>query len=255
MANLDSMEGARSKDEMTSLYQRILSDIRGRILSGEWPPGHRIPFEYELTEQYGCSRMTVNKAMSQLANAGLIERRRRSGSFVRLPRAQAAVLEIHDIRQEVEALGLPYRYELTVRHGRKATAPDRERLGVKRASPIVELECRHFAGPRPFCLEDRLISLTAVPEAAEAAFDETAPGPWLIEQVPWSGAEHRISATAADDETAAALDIEAGSPCLVVERRTWSAEQPVTHVRLTYPGEGHELVARFAPDQRYPTKI
>jgi GntR family histidine utilization transcriptional repressor len=41
--------------------------------------------------------MTVNKALSQLAKAGLIERRRRSGSFVRRPRSQAAVLEIHDI--------------------------------------------------------------------------------------------------------------------------------------------------------------
>lgn len=249
MASLDSMEGTRSEDEPTSLYQRILSDIRGRILSGEWPPGFRIPFEYELTEQYGCSRMTVNKAMSQLAKAGLIERRRRSGSFVRLPRAQAAVLEIHDIRQEVEALGLPYRYKLVERHGRKATAADRERLGVERASPILELACRHFAGSRSFCLEDRLINLAAVPEAADAAFDETAPGPWLIEQVPWSAAEHRIRAAAADEKTAAALDIEAGSPCLVVERRTWSAEQPVTHVVFTYPADSHQLVARFAPSR------
>ena len=66
-----------------SLYQRILSDIRGRILSGEWQPGHRIPFEHELSAEYGCSRMTVNKAMSELARTGLIERRRRSGSFSR----------------------------------------------------------------------------------------------------------------------------------------------------------------------------
>ncbi|MGO4842794.1 GntR family transcriptional regulator, partial [Rhizobiaceae sp. 2RAB30] len=95
-----------------SLHQRILNDIRDRILSGEWPPGFRIPFEHELTAEYGCSRMTVNKALSQLAKAGLIERRRRSGSFVTRPRSQAAVLEIHDIRIEVEALGLPYRYEL-----------------------------------------------------------------------------------------------------------------------------------------------
>ena len=51
-------------------------------MSGEWAPGHRIPFEHELATEYGCSRMTVNKALSQLARAGLIERRRRSGSFV-----------------------------------------------------------------------------------------------------------------------------------------------------------------------------
>lgn len=249
MASLDSMEGVRGEDEPTSLHQRILSDIRGRILSGEWAPGHRIPFEHELTEQYGCSRMTVNKALSQLAKAGLIERRRRSGSFVRLPRAQAAVLEIHDIRAEVEALGMPYRYELVGRSRRKANELDRERLGVKGAVPLLALSCRHFAGPRPFCTEDRVVSLQAVPEAASESFAETAPGPWLIGQVPWNAAEHRIRAIAADERLAAALDIDAGSPCLVVERRTWSAERPVTHVTFTYPADSHQLVARFAPSQ------
>ena len=97
------------------------------ILSGDWPPGHRIPFEHELSAEYRCSRMTVNKALSQLAKTGLIERRRRSGSFVARPRSQAAILEIHDIKAEVQALGLPYRYELMrahdpPRHGRRPAA-------------------------------------------------------------------------------------------------------------------------------------
>ncbi|RUW42309.1 GntR family transcriptional regulator, partial [Mesorhizobium sp. M8A.F.Ca.ET.021.01.1.1] len=114
--------------ENISLHQRILSDIREKILSGAWPPGHRIPFEHELTAEYDCSRMTVNKALSQLAKAGLIERRRRSGSFVRQPQSQAAVLELHDIRIEVEALGLPYRYERLERVQRRSNAGDRALL-------------------------------------------------------------------------------------------------------------------------------
>src|SRR5262245_41681849 len=109
-----------------SLSQRILDDITERIVSSDWPPGHRIPFEHELAAEYRCSRMTVNKAMTQLARSGLIERRRRSGSFVAQPRSQAAILEIHDIRTEVQALGRPYRYELVARELRRATAADRE---------------------------------------------------------------------------------------------------------------------------------
>lgn len=232
-----------------SLHQRILSDISERILSGAWAPGHRIPFEHELSAQYDCSRMTVNKALSQLAKAGLIERRRRSGSFVRRPQSQAAVLEIHDIRIEVEALGLPYRYERAVRHIRRGSTEDRDLLGLDAAGPVLALECRHFAGARPFAHEARLINLAAVAAAADEAFLDTAPGPWLIGCVPWSAAEHRIRAVAADTHIAAALDIEAGAPCLVVERRTWSAERPVTQVRFTYAAESHMLVARFTPSQ------
>lgn len=245
MASLDSFEGVRG-DEM-SLSQRILTDIRDKIISGEWPPGYRIPFEHELTVEYGVSRMTVNKALSQLAQSGLIERRRRSGSFVRRPRSQAAVLEIHDIRTEVEALGLDYRYELLSKRERRSVGADVELLGPVRPKTIIELMGRHFAGERPFCIEERLISLDAVPESGSEGFAETAAGPWLLGHVPWSSAEHRISAAQADAASAEMLDIEDGMPCLVVERRTWSADQPVTYARFTYPADSHSVVARFEP--------
>ncbi|WP_027051406.1 histidine utilization repressor [Mesorhizobium erdmanii] len=232
-----------------SLHQRILSDISEKILSGAWAPGHRIPFEHELTTEYNCSRMTVNKALSQLAKAGLIERRRRSGSFVRQPRSQAAVLELHDIRIEVEALGLAYHYERLKRLKRRSNAEDRALLGLSAAGSLLWIEGLHFAGERPFALEQRLINLSAVPEARDEEFSEIAAGPWLIGRVPWSEAEHRIRAMAADESVADALDIDPGAPCLVVERRTWSAEHPVTHVRFVYPAESHTLVARFTPSQ------
>ncbi|RWL97214.1 MAG: histidine utilization repressor [Mesorhizobium sp.] len=235
--------------ESISLHQRILSNIREKILSGAWAPGHRIPFEHELTAEYRCSRMTVNKALSQLAKAGLIERRRRSGSFVRQPQSQAAVLELHDIRIEVESLGLPYRYERLERLKRRSSAEDRALLGLSAPGPVLWLESLHFAGERPFALEQRLINLSAVAGAGEEEFFEIAPGPWLIGRVPWSEAEHRIRAMAADETIADALDIDPGAPCLVVERRTWSAEHPVTHVRFIYPAESHTLVARFTPSQ------
>lgn len=236
-----------AKQEAMSLHQRILADISARILSGEWAPGHRVPFEYELAEQYGCSRMTVNKALSQLAKAGLIERRRRSGSFVRRPQSQAAVLEIHDINAEVQALGLPYSYTLISRGQRRSTAQDRQALGLKQTTQLLDLTCLHRAGARAFCLEERLISLEAVPSAAEEPFEHTAPGPWLVGHVPWSTAEHRIRATAASSEVAALLELAPGAACLVVERRTWSADHPVTRVRFTYAGDNHVLVARFTP--------
>lgn len=232
-----------------SLHQRILSDIEDRILSGEWPPGRRIPFEHELSTLYRCSRMTVNKVLTQLVATGLIERRRKAGSFVRRPQSQSAILEIADIKAEAQALGLTHRFEILARRKRRTTQADRALLGREAPGPVLDITCRHFAGPRPFCLEERLVDLVSVPEAADAAFDDMAPGAWLVQRVPWTAAEHRIKAVAAPPEVAALLQRPAGTACLVVERRTWSAERPLTFVRLTYPGEAHELVARFAPSR------
>ncbi|MFS2154240.1 histidine utilization repressor [Rhizobium sp. Rhizsp42] len=230
-----------------TLHQRIVNDIEGRIVSGEWPPGHRIPFELELTKEYDCSRMTVNKALTQLAKAGLIERRKKSGSFVTQPQAQSAVLEIHDIAAEVKSLNLAYSFSVARRARRKADADDNRRLELQPGSSVVEVVCIHLAGGRPFCLEERLISLATVPEAEEADFSTVPPGSWLINQIPWSSAEHRIHAVAAGSEAAVLLNIARNTACLVVERRTWSNVGPVTHVRFTYPGDKHALVARFTP--------
>jgi len=235
-----------------SLHTRILAEIEQRILSGQWPPGFRIPSEIELSERFQCSRMTVNKVLTQLARAGLIERQRKAGSFVTRPHSISAVLDIQDIRSEVLATGQPYRIELLSRRRRTSTRADRAALQLTQPEPVLHLLCLHHAGARPFCLEDRIISLAAVPAAADARFDEAGPGAWLVHHVPWSSAEHRIRAMAATPEVAARLHLHEAAACLAIERRTWSGEQPITHVRLIYPADGHELVARFSPSSTSP---
>jgi GntR family transcriptional regulator, histidine utilization repressor len=246
---------SHQKTGAMSLHQRILSDIQSDILSGAWPPGHRIPFEHELTAQYRCSRMTVNKALTQLAAAGLIERRRKVGSFVRQPQSQSAILQIPDIGAEVRSLGLPYAFEILARRKRRVARSDRDRIDLPASDWLLDLQCRHIAGARPFCLEERLISLRAVPEAEAEPFADEPPGTWLARRVPWTNAEHRIRAAAADPSIAALCKVAPGTPCLVVERRTWSADQPVTFARVTYPGETHQLVAGFTPSQTAEPRI
>jgi len=200
-----------------------------------------VPYEHELTKAFDCSRMTVNKALTQLARAGLIERRRKAGTFVTRPPARSAVLEIGDIRTEALALGGAYRFEVITRRRRAASAD----FGAGAA--LLELKCLHFAGDRPICFEERLINLEVIPEAAAEPFAELSPGAWLVRHAPWNSAEHRIRAAPAGALAAVRLKLKRGAACLVIERRTFNARGPVTVVRLTYPGDAHELVARFAP--------
>jgi len=166
---------------------------------------------------------------------------------VRQARGQSAVLDISEIRSEVEKLGLAYRYQLVSRRRRQAGAALRAQLELPEAGPVVALECLHFAGKRAFCREERVINLNAVPEAEDERFEAGAPGSWLLERVPWSAAEHVIRALPADAASAAALGIPEGSACLAIERRTRANERVITWVRLTYPGDLHALAAHFSP--------
>ncbi|MBO9527868.1 MAG: GntR family transcriptional regulator, partial [Sphingobium yanoikuyae] len=72
------------------LHEKIRADFEARILAGTLAPGDRLPTEQDLMQAHGCSRMTVNKALSALAAAGLISRQRRRGSFVTRPRIHMA---------------------------------------------------------------------------------------------------------------------------------------------------------------------
>jgi GntR family histidine utilization transcriptional repressor len=229
------------------LHQRMRSDIAGRILSGEWPPGHRIPFEYELMSEFKCSRATVSKVLADLASNGMIQRRRRVGSFVAHPQSRSVVVEIADVKKEVAALGLPYRFDILARALGCSEQIDGALRGACENDPMLWINCCHYAGHQPFCLEERLINLRAVPEALQEEFKDSSPGAWLMSRVPWTAAEHRIMSAGASATAAAILKVRTGAACLVVDRRTWIAERTITFVRLTYPGNLHGLTARFAP--------
>jgi GntR family histidine utilization transcriptional repressor len=230
-----------------TLHQRIRSDISERILSGAWPPGHRVPSEHVLMAEYGCSRMTVSKALTPLAESGLIVRRRRAGSFVARPKIHSVVLDIPDIAAEVGARGEAYGYTLIEAVRRPARDGDRAALDLDRAVQVLSLRCLHTAGGRPFAYEERLINLDAAPDAAGVDFAAVPPGSWLLSHVPWTEAEHRISASNANAGVSRALGVHPGTACLILERRTWRGDDKITFVRLSFPGDAYDLVARFTP--------
>ena len=227
------------------LHERIRADIGREILSGHWPPGHRIPVEHEFMAEYGCSRMTVNKAIAALVSAGLIVRRRRAGSFVARPRVHSAVLDIPDLESVIRGRGEQYQYELLSQDRRRVAAGETLGAQLGTTQKMLIMTCRHFADAQVFALEQRAINLAAVPEAGETDFRTVAPGAWLLRHVPWTEAEHRISALNVSAAEARLLKVKTGTACLVVERHTWRGGEGITHTRQVFPASMYDLVARF----------
>lgn len=242
------IEDLAELDGQGPLWQQIRRALIRPIGDGTWAPGTKIPKEFEIIERYGAARMTVHRALRSLAAEGLVARRRRFGTVVVARPAERPVLEIWDIAAEVARLGGEHAFEIVERD--RVDADERgEVLGAEPGTPLVRLLVRHFSDGEPLQLEERLINLAVVPEAEAEPFVELPPGSWLVANVPWSEAEHVITVEGASPEAARLLDIEPGTACLVVERRTWSDDVPVTWARLVHPGEKRRLVARFRPDR------
>tara|TARA_R110002096_G_scaffold97990_6_gene218264 strand:- start:24 stop:764 length:741 start_codon:yes stop_codon:yes gene_type:complete len=230
------------------VYDQIRRAILGNIRSGIWPPRHRIPAEAELARHFGTARMTVNRALRELTEEGLIVRRRRAGSFVAQPPSPSAMLEIVDMSAAIPARGQAYGYQCLINETVAASAERADRLRVEPGAPLQHLVCRHTADGDVVELEERWINLALLPEAASQDFSATAPGAWLLAAMPWTAAEHTVSAINADARLAGRLDIEAGEACLVLERRTFHNEAVVTIARLTHPGDRHVMTERFSPE-------
>ena len=230
-----------------SIGARIQSDIEDKILSGAWPPGSRIPYEHELMAQYECSRMTVSKVLGTMSARGLIVRRKRAGSFVASPATERSILKIEDFADMAARAGQTYLHRVLHRQDRTASRQERVTLDLPVASRVLDIQTLHLLDRVPVALEERLVMLGTVPDAAAEAFDQAPPGSWLLRHVPWTEAEHVISALNATTSLSQTLAIGRGEACLKLHRRTWLQGALVTDVRLTYPASRYSFSGRFSP--------
>lgn len=96
-----------------AVWQQLRADILGRIENGSLSPGDALPPETALAEAYGVSRLTVRRALADLARIGVVRTEHGVGSFVasqslrhRIDDGQASLLESmakrgHTVRQMV----------------------------------------------------------------------------------------------------------------------------------------------------------
>ena len=225
-------------------WQTIQNEALRRIRDREWKPGQMIPHEADLAEELGCARATVNRALRELAEIGLVERKRRAGTRIAEHPLREARLEIPVVRSEVEARGAQYRFSVLSRERLEAPEAMRARLDLPAGTPMLHVRCLHFADNRPWQYEDRWIHIAAVPDIAEEPFERMSPNEWLVKFAPFSEMEIGLSAAAASREEATLLAIEPGAPVFVFERTTWLIDQPITHVRMLHP-QSYRMVSRF----------
>jgi GntR family histidine utilization transcriptional repressor len=217
-------------------WEAIRAELLRRIRARDWPPGALIPGEEALAVEFGCARATVNRALRDLAEAGLLDRRRRAGTRVAQGGARRAVLDIPVIRAEVAARGQTHAFRLLDRQTAPAPLAIAARMGLAPDAPLLFLETLHLADGRPFAHETRWLNPAALPGALPD-FRQVTANEWLIATLPYATGEIDLSAEPATAREADVLGIAPGTPLFVAERATRTETASVTWVRLCHaPG-------------------
>ena len=74
--------GFDPREGVIFIYEQLADHLEGRIRSGEFQPGARLPGERALLEEYIVSLSTVRSAVRLLRERGLVETRAPKGTFV-----------------------------------------------------------------------------------------------------------------------------------------------------------------------------
>lgn len=233
------------------LYQSLHAQLRTRIRDGHYEPGVLLPGEVELARQYGCSRVTVRKALEQLALDGLIGRKQGRGTIVLDTRAAEPVrAEVAGLVENLLALGL--RTQVQVLHFAFETPPKRIRdtLGID-----ADKQALHTIRLRNYKDQPFSYSIAWVPEDIGQTFSRADLAAKSLTQLLRSAgvaacrAHQRVFAAAADTVTGPLLGLPPGHPVLGIERRVEDADgRVVEHLQVFYHPDRYEFEITMQSD-------
>lgn len=229
------------------LYEKVKDYVLANISSGKWGRNHKLPSEHDLVAAFGVSRMTVHRALRELTSEGYLLRIQGVGTFVAPPKPQSTLIEVANIASEIRERGGRHAARVilleTIQPGPELVAA----FELKRRIVIAHSVVVHYENEVPVQLEERFVNTELAPDYEKQDFAMITTYDYLQRSTPLTEVEHVISAVTADRETARLLALDAGEPCLLLHRRTWSDAVVATVNKLTYAGSRYSLGSRYSP--------
>lgn len=247
-----------TKERSVPRYQKIFLDLREKILSGELTQGTRISSEAQLSEEYGVSRITSQRALNELAKAGLVIREKGRGTLVRenilsKPAAKSAVDSGPSVTDEFigqsRIIGQSEIGLLTF--AKQAASPQvLERLSLEPASDVYHIERTRSTDGSPFCYVHAYVPVSIGRTFSPAALESKM----LIDLISETGhqignAEQTVTASIADENVAGHLEIRKGTAILYMERTVYDTNgTPIEYATASFRPDKFRLSMSLATD-------
>ncbi|GAB3268748.1 GntR family transcriptional regulator [Chitinimonas naiadis] len=226
-------------------YQAIKDYILAEIQAGSWRAGDQVPSENELVKRFGVARMTVNRAVRELAAEGVLTRSQGAGTFVAATKYQSTLVDIKSIAEEIRGRGHEHAAELLKLQAVKADAALAAEMAVTAGSQVFYSLILHRENGVPIQLEERWANPALAPDYLKQDYSVVTPNEYLTHSAPLSRVEYRIEARRPERSQRSKLEMDKDEPCLVLHRRTFSNGQVASVANLYHPAGRYQFSGHF----------
>ncbi len=222
----------------------IRDDLRTRLDTGEWGPGQRLPSETELAARYGVARMTIRQAVGALASEGVVVRRQGLGTFAADGRPTRTTDLLLSFTEEMHSQGRDVQTKLINAAIEQPPADAREALQLGESAAAVTVRRVRLVDGCPIVVQNSWLpyahfaGLDADPllNGSLYAMLEARYGVRIVR------AKQAVTAAAAGEADASALDLKPDEPVLRIARTTYDSsnlvvEYAISAMRPGYPME------------------
>jgi len=225
-------------------YEQLKRYILKCIADGVWKRGELTSSEHDLAKQFGVARMTVSRALDELARERILTRVKGIGTFVSVRIPESTLIEFREIKDEIVARGHRHRTEVL----EMGPSDDPDALAdLLLPSPryggwafrSFRSRVIHFEDDVPLQVEDRHVDPVLFPEYPGLDFKRETPGEYLKGCKPLQYTGFQLSSRLPDYSIRQLLRMEIGEPCLTVRYRaslTGCIETVATVAVLWHPG-------------------
>jgi GntR family transcriptional regulator len=227
----------------TVLYRKLEMAVRAALTDGLLGPGASLPGERELAEGLNLSRATVRKALDSLVAEGFLVRRHGARTAV-AARIEKPLASLTSFSEDMRSRGLEPGVIWLHRSISEATPAEVMALHLSPGAAVCRLHRIRTGGNKPMAVERATVPSRFLPDPELVTAS-------LYDVLETYGcrpvrALQRLRAAVATPEVAKLLDLEAGAPLLVAERRCFADDgSAVEFTETTYCGERYDFVAEL----------
>ena len=240
-------------------HSQISQWLRNRIEEGVYEPEEKLPSENELARKFEVSRVTIRRALQSLENEEIIYRCQGLGSFVSDNRTPHNLVRLTDFNEDMAKAGLNASSE--VKKFEVLVAPSWlvSPLGIEEGAKVIQIDRLRLADGHPIAFDSTWLPVLYGQLLSEEKLRHSTIYK-ILEQVydiPVTRGSYRFSAEIADDKLSGQLNVEAGSPLLLIDRTTYTiGSKPLYYQKRYYRSDKvlYEMTLERSKDGDMPLK-